>query len=175
MKPIGIRSSYDEGKRGAETLTFDYHHQFGLNIRVARIFNTHGPIMDAKNCRVVSNFIAQALNGEPITIYGDGSQTRSSCYVSYLMEGLTKLFFAEKVHEPIKLGNLTPINIKQLAEEVLTLTVNNSKLTHKELPGDDPKQREPSISNARELLGWHPKVNRIAGLTSTVEFFKTQI
>ena len=131
--------------------------------------------MDANDCRVVSNFIVQALKGEPITIYGDGSQTRSSCYVSYLMEGLTKLFFAENVHEPIKLGKPTPINMKQLAEEVLTLTGSNSKLTLNELPGDDPKQREPNISKSRELLGWQPKVNRIAGLTSTVEYFKTLI
>lgn len=175
VNPIGIRSCYDEGKRAAETLTFDYHRQFGLDIRVARIFNTYGPRMDANDGRVVSNFIVQALKGEPITIYGDGSQTRSFCYVSDLIEGLVKLFFTEKVHEPINLGNPSPINMKQLAEEVLTLTGSKSKLTFKELPGDDPKQREPNISKAREILGWQPKVERKAGLTSTVEYFKTQI
>jgi len=175
VNPIGIRSCYDEGKRAAETLTFDYHRQFGLDIRVARIFNTYGPRMDANDGRVVSNFIVQALKGEPITIYGDGSQTRSFCYVSDLIEGLVKLFFTEKVHEPINLGNPSPINMKQLAEEVLTLTGSKSKLTFKELPGDDPKQREPNISKARGLLCWEPKVEREAGLTSTVEYFKTQI
>ena len=175
VNPIGIRSCYDEGKRAAETLTFDYHRQFGLDIRVARIFNTYGPRMDANDGRVVSNFIVQALKGEPITIYGDGSQTRSFCYVSDLVEGLVKLFFTVKVHEPINLGNPSAINMKQLAEEVLTLTGSKSKLTFKELPGDDPKQREPNISKARELLGWQPKVERKAGLTSTVEYFKTKI
>jgi len=175
VNPIGIRSCYDEGKRAAETLTFDYHRQFGLDIRVARIFNTYGPRMDANDGRVVSNFIVQALKGEPITIYGDGSQTRSFCYVSDLVEGLVKLFFTVKVHEPINLGNPSAINMKQLAEEVQTLTGSKSKLTFKELPGDDPKQREPNISKARELLGWQPKVERKAGLTSTVEYFKTKI
>jgi nucleoside-diphosphate-sugar epimerase len=131
--------------------------------------------MDANDGRVVSNFIIQALKGKPITIYGDESQTRSFCYVSDLMDRLIKLFFGEKVHEPINLGNRTPINMEQLAEEVLTLTRSNSKSTFKELPGDDPKQREPNISKARELLDWQPKVNRIAGLTSTMEYLKTQI
>jgi len=171
VNPIGIRSCYDEGKRGAETLTFDYHRQFGLDIRVARIFNTYGPRMDANDGRVVSNFIVQALKGEPITIYGDGSQTRSFCYVSDLIEGLVKLFFTEKVHEPINLGNPSPINMKQLAEEVLTLTGSKSKLSFKELPGDDPKQREPDIRRASELLGWRPKVNRLEGLRATTKYF----
>jgi UDP-glucuronate decarboxylase len=175
VNPIGIRSCYDEGKRAAETLTFDYHRQFGLDIRVARIFNTYGPRMDANDGRVVSNFIVQALKGEPITIYGDGSQTRSFCYVSDLIEGLIKLFFTEKVHEPINLGNPSPINMKQLAEETLSLTGSKSKLAFKELPGDDPKQREPNIKRARDILGWQPTVDRKTGLTSTIEYFKTLI
>jgi len=172
VNPIGIRSCYDEGKRAAETLTFDYHRQFGLDIRVARIFNTYGSRMDANDGRVVSNFIVQALKGEPITIYGDGSQTRSFCYVSDLIEGLVKLFFTEKVHEPINLGNPNPINMKQLAEEVLTLTGSKSKLTFKELPGDDPKQREPDIRKAQSLIGWKPTTTRAEGLQNTVSYFK---
>jgi len=175
VNPIGIRSCYDEGKRAAETLTFDYHRQFGLDIRVARIFNTYGPRMDANDGRVVSNFIVQALKGEPITIYGDGSQTRSFCYVSDLIDGLIKLFFTEKIHEPINLGNPSPINMKQLAEEILSLTGSKSKLAFKELPGDDPKQREPIIRRAKDILGWQPTVDRKTGLTSTIEYFKTLI
>ncbi len=175
VNPIGIRSCYDEGKRAAETLTFDYHRQFGLDIRVARIFNTYGPRMDANDGRVVSNFIVQALKGEPITIYGDGSQTRSFCYVSDLIEGLIKLFFTEKIYEPVNLGNPNPINMKELAEEVLGLTGSKSKIAYKELPGDDPKQREPNITKAKDLLNWSPKVDRRAGLTSTIDYFRTAI
>jgi UDP-glucuronate decarboxylase len=175
VNPIGIRSCYDEGKRAAETLTFDYHRQFGLDIRVARIFNTYGPRMDANDGRVVSNFIVQALKGEPITIYGDGSQTRSFCYVSDLIEGLIKLFFTEKIYEPVNLGNPNPINMKELAEEVLELTGSKSKIAYKELPGDDPKQREPNITKARDLLNWSPKVDRRAGLASTIDYFRTVI
>lgn len=175
VNPIGIRSCYDEGKRAAETLTFDYHRQFGLDIRVARIFNTFGPRMDANDGRVVSNFIVQALKGEPITIYGDGSQTRSFCYVSDLIEGLIKLFFTEKVHEPINLGNPNPINMKELAEEVLELTGSKSKIVSKDLPGDDPRQREPNISKAKQLLNWTPSVDRKSGISSTIAYFKTII
>jgi UDP-glucuronate decarboxylase len=175
VNPIGIRSCYDEGKRAAETLIFDYHRQFGLDIRVARIFNTYGPRMDANDGRVVSNFIVQALKGEPITIYGDGSQTRSFCYVSDLIEGLIKLFFTEKIYEPVNLGNPNPINMKELAEEVLGLTGSKAKIAYKELPGDDPKQREPNITKAKDLLNWSPKVDRRAGLTSTIDYFKTVI
>jgi len=175
VNPIGIRSCYDEGKRAAETLTFDYHRQFGLDIRVARIFNTYGPRMDANDGRVVSNFIVQALKGEPITIYGDGSQIRSFCYVSDLIEGLVKLFFTEKVYEPINLGNPSPINMKQLAEEVLTLTGSKSKLTFKELPGDDPKQREPDITKAKNLIAWQPKIERVLGLEQTVDYFRKRL
>ena len=175
VNPIGIRSCYDEGKRAAETLTFDYHRQFGLDIRVARIFNTYGPRMDANDGRVVSNFIVQALKGEPITIYGDGSQTRSFCYVSDLIEGLIKLFFTEKIYEPVNLGNPNPINMKELAEEVLGLTGSKSKIAYKELPGDDPKQREPNITKAKDLLNWSPKVERILGLEKTVNYFRRNL
>jgi UDP-glucuronate decarboxylase len=175
VNPIGIRSCYDEGKRAAETLTFDYHRQFGLDIRVARIFNTYGPRMDANDGRVVSNFIVQALRGEPITIYGDGSQTRSFCYVSDLIEGLIELFFAEKIHEPINLGNPNPINMRELAEEVLELTGSKSRVSYVELPGDDPKQREPNITKAKDLLNWSPKVERILGLEKTVDYFRRKL
>jgi UDP-glucuronate decarboxylase len=131
--------------------------------------------MDANDGRVVSNFIVQALKSEPITIYGDGSQTRSFCYVSDLIEGLIKLFFTERIHEPINLGNPNPINMKELAEEILELTGSDSNLSYKELPGDDPKQREPNITKARDLLNWSPKVDRRAGITSTINYFKTAI
>jgi UDP-glucuronate decarboxylase len=173
VNPIGIRSCYDEGKRAAETLTFDYHRQFGLDIRVARIFNTYGPRMAKDDGRVVSNFIVQALQGKPLTIYGDGSQTRSFCFVSDLIDGLIKLFFTESVHEPVNLGNPTPINMKDLAQEVISLTGSNSKVEYLDLPKDDPKQREPNISKAKSLLGWSPIVGRTEGLKKTVVYFQT--
>jgi UDP-glucuronate decarboxylase len=175
VNPIGIRSCYDEGKRAAETLTFDYHRQFGLDIRAARIFNTYGPRMAKDDGRVVSNFIVQALQGKPLTIYGDGSQTRSFCYVSDLIEGLVKLFFAEKVYEPVNLGNPTPINMKELAEEVISLTGSTSKVEYLDLPNDDPKQREPNISKAKDLLGWSPSIERPEGLRKTVDYFQSFI
>ena len=175
VNPIGIRSCYDEGKRAAETLTFDYHRQFGLDIRVARIFNTYGPRMAPDDGRVVSNFIVQALKGNPLTVYGDGSQTRSFCYVSDLIEGLVKLFFKESLYEPINLGNPTPINMKGLAQEIVELTGSKSKIDYQVLPQDDPKQREPDISKAKSLLGWAPNVDRGEGLKKTVEYFKTLI
>ena len=171
VNPIGIRSCYDEGKRAAETLTYDYHRQFGLDIRVASIFNTYGPRMDSNDGRVVSNFIVQALQGDPITVYGDGTQTRSFCYVDDLIEGFIQLFFSEKVHQPINLGNPTPINILELANEVIALTGSNSKIEMRPLPGDDPKQREPVIEKAEKLLGWKPVVQREAGLLKTIEYF----
>jgi UDP-glucuronate decarboxylase len=172
VNPIGVRSCYDEGKRAAETLTFDYHRQFGLDIRVARIFNTYGPRMDANDGRVVSNFIVQALKGQPITVYGDGTQTRSFCYVDDLIEGFIKLFFTEKVHEPINLGNPTPINMLELASEVIALTGSKSKIEMQPLPGDDPKQREPDITKAKEIIDWKPVVERKTGLLKTVEYFR---
>jgi UDP-glucuronate decarboxylase len=172
VNPIGIRSCYDEGKRAAETLTFDYHRQFGLDIRVARIFNTYGPRMDSNDGRVVSNFIVQALRGDPITVYGDGTQTRSFCYVDDLIEGFIKLFFTEEIHQPVNLGNPTPINILNLANEVIELTKSKSKIVMRPLPGDDPKQREPLIQKAEKLLGWKPQVKRHEGLIRTIEYFK---
>jgi UDP-glucuronate decarboxylase len=175
VNPIGIRACYDEGKRAAETLTFDYHRQFGLDIRVARIFNTYGPRMDSNDGRVVSNFIVQALKGDPITVYGDGTQTRSFCYVDDLIEGFIKLFFAERVYEPVNLGNPMPINMLDLANEVIALTGSKSKIELRPLPGDDPKQREPLIQKAEKLLGWKPVVDRQVGLQKTIDYFKRVI
>jgi UDP-glucuronate decarboxylase len=175
VNPIGIRSCYDEGKRAAETLTFDYHRQYGLDIRVARIFNTYGPRMDSNDGRVVSNFIVQALQGQPITVYGDGTQTRSFCYVDDLIEGFIKLFFTKKVHQPINLGNPTPINMLELANEVIALTGSKSKIEMRPLPGDDPKQREPLIEKAENLLGWKPLVDRQTGLKRTIEYFNSTL
>jgi UDP-glucuronate decarboxylase len=172
VNPIGIRSCYDEGKRAAETLTLDYHRQFGLDIRVARIFNTYGPRMDVNDGRVVSNFIVQALKGVPITVYGDGTQTRSFCYVDDLIEGFLKLFFTEKVHQPINLGNPSPINMLELANEIISITASMSKIEMCPLPGDDPKQREPFIEKAETLLGWKPIVERRTGLIKTIEYFR---
>lgn len=172
VNPIGVRSCYDEGKRAAETLTFDYHRQFGLDIRVARIFNTYGPRMAADDGRVVSNFIVQALRGEPLTVYGDGSQTRSFCYVSDLIEGLIKLFFKESVYEPINLGNPTPISMRDLAQQVIALTKSNSKINYKDLPKDDPKLREPNINRARKILNWEPEVDRALGIAKTITYFE---
>lgn len=173
VNPIGIRSCYDEGKRAAETLTYDYHRQFGLDIRVARIFNTYGPRMALNDGRVISNFIVQALSGQPITVYGDGSQTRSFCYVDDLIDGFIKLYFADKVHQPINLGNPEPINMLTLADEIVNLTESNSKIVLHPLPGDDPKQREPLIQKAELLLGWKPQVDRRTGLIKTIEYFRT--
>ena len=175
VNPIGIRSCYDEGKRAAETLTFDYRRQYGLDIRVARIFNTYGPRMDMNDGRVVSNFIVQALKGEPITIYGDGTQTRSFCFVDDLIEGIMKLFFTEGVHVPINLGNPAPINMLELANEITDLTGSKSTIEMRPLPSDDPRQREPQISKAFELLGWKPLIQRKEGLEKTVAYFSELI
>jgi UDP-glucuronate decarboxylase len=172
VNPIGIRACYDEGKRAAETLFFDTHRQFGTDIRVARIFNTYGPSMSPDDGRVVSNFIMQALRNEDITIYGEGTQTRSFCYVSDLIDGLIKLFFADSVHEPINLGNPEPLNMLQLAQEIIGLCGSSSRLVFKDLPKDDPLQREPDISKARKLLSWEPRVDRQTGLNLTIEYFK---
>ena len=172
VNPIGIRSCYDEGKRAAETLTMDYQRQFNVNTRIARIFNTYGPNMSKDDGRVVSNFIVQALRNEPLTVYGDGSQIRSFCFVSDLVEGLIKLFFKEKVHEPINLGNPMPITMGQLAQEVIELTGSNSKITYLPLPQDDPRQREPDISKAKALLDWQPTISRESGLKATIDYFR---
>ena len=172
VNPIGIRACYDEGKRAAETLFFDTHRQFDTDIRVARIFNTFGPRMAADDGRVVSNFIVQALKNKDITIYGDGKQTRSFCYVDDLINGLCKLFFTEKVYEPVNIGNPAPITMLTLAEEILMLTDSKSKLVFQELPMDDPLQREPDITTAKSLLAWVPQTSRYDGLEKTVEYFK---
>jgi len=173
VNPIGVRSCYDEGKRAAETLAFDYHRQYGLDIRVARIFNTYGPRMAVDDGRVVSNFIVQALKGEPLTVYGDGTQTRSFCYVDDLIDGMVKLFFIEGVENPINLGNPDPINILGLAETIKDLTKSNSSIILKSLPSDDPKQREPDISKAKNLLKWIPGIDRTQGLKNTISYFSS--
>ena len=172
VNPIGIRSCYDEGKRAAETLTMDYQRQFNVETRIARIFNTYGPNMSKDDGRVVSNFIVQALRNEPLTVYGDGSQIRSFCFVSDLVEGLVKLFLKEKVNEPINIGNPMPISMGQLAQEVIELTGSNSKITYLPLPQDDPRQREPDISKAKALLDWQPTISRESGLKATIDYFR---
>ena len=172
VNPIGIRSCYDEGKRCAETLFFDYYRQHKLDIRVGRIFNTYGPRMHPNDGRVVSNFIVQALKGEDITLYGDGSQTRSFCYVDDLIDAF--MTFMDKDGDlpgPINLGNPTEFTIKQLAENVIDLTGSKAKLVYRPLPSDDPKQRQPNIDKARDVLGWQPKVKLRDGLVKTIEYF----
>ena len=175
VNPIGIRACYDEGKRAAETLFFDYHRQHNVDIRVARIFNTFGPRMALNDGRVVTNFIAQALRNEPISVYGDGSQTRSFCFVTDLIEGLSALFFTEGVDQPINLGNPQPITMLQLASEIIELTNSKSEIVFRPLPSDDPRDREPVITKAKELLGWEPKVSRTAGLQLTIDDVRKQI
>ena len=172
VNPIGIRSCYDEGKRAAETLFFDYHREFGVDIRVARIFNTYGPGMAMQDGRVVSNFIVQALTNQDITIYGNGEQTRSLCYVDDLIAGLVSLFFTDDIIGPVNLGNPDPISMNDLAEEIITLTKSKSKIQYLPLPGDDPVQREPDISLAKERLSWAPKIPRDQGLQWTIEYFR---
>jgi UDP-glucuronate decarboxylase len=171
VNPIGIRSCYDEGKRAAETLFMDYHRQHQVDIRIARIFNTYGPRMAIDDGRVVSNFIVQALLGKDITIYGDGNQTRSFCYVTDLVDGLIRLFFNEETTGPINLGNPAPIPIRELAAEILQLTNSTSKIVFEQLPLDDPIVREPNIDRARDILQWEPNVDRKQGLEKTVEYF----
>lgn len=176
VNPIGIRACYDEGKRAAETLFFDFHRQYGVNIKVARIFNTYGPNMSPNDGRVVSNFIMQALKSEDITIYGDGSQTRSFCYVDDLVTGLIKLMESpESVHGPINLGNPIERTVKNLAELVISKTKSKSKIINHDLPQDDPKQRKPDISKALELLNWEPKMDIEQGLENTIKYFKTKV
>jgi UDP-glucuronate decarboxylase len=175
VNPIGIRSCYDEGKRAAETLFFDYHRQYGVDIRVARIFNTFGPKMKIDDGRVVSNFIVQALEGKDLTVYGDGTQTRSFCYVDDLVSGLISLFFTESIYEPINLGNPDPIAMMELAAEIIQMTNSKSQITYQSIPLDDPKQREPDITNATKILGWAPKTSRSIGLDKTIEFFSKEL
>jgi len=171
--PIGVRSCYDEGKRCAETLFFDYYRQHKLRIKVARIFNTYGPRMHPNDGRVISNFIIQSLRNEPITIYGDGRQTRSFCYVDDQIEAFTRLMdSADDFTGPVNLGNPTEISILELANTIIKLTGSSSKLVHKPLPSDDPRQRCPDISLAKEKLGWQPKVPLEEGLKKTIDYFK---
>ncbi len=172
VNPIGRRSCYDEGKRCAETLFFDYHRQHGLRIKVARIFNTYGPRMHPNDGRVVSNFIVQALRGQSITIYGDGKQTRSFCYVDDLVDGLVRLMNSpEGFTGPVNLGNPGEFTILELAEKVIDLTGSSSELVFKPLPSDDPTQRQPNISLAKEKLDWEPKVPLEVGLGKTIDYF----
>ncbi|WP_435535573.1 UDP-glucuronic acid decarboxylase family protein [Azospirillum sp. ST 5-10] len=173
VNAIGPRACYDEGKRCAETLFFDYHRQHGLPIKVVRIFNTYGPRMHPNDGRVVSNFIMQALRGEPITIYGDGSQTRSFCYVDDLVEGMLRFMDTGAEHTgPLNIGNPGEFTMLELAEKVLRLTGSSSPIVHKELPQDDPKQRRPDIARAKALLDWEPQVPLDEGLARTIAYFR---
>ena len=173
VNPVGIRSCYDEGKRAAETLCFDYKRQYGIDSRVVRIFNTYGPNMSIDDGRVVSNFINQAIRNQPITIYGDGSQTRSFCYVSDLIDGLFDIAMLEKsLDTPINLGNPSEFSIQYLANLIIKLTDSKSKIINLDLPLDDPMQRCPDVSKAIELIGWSPKVDVLEGLKETIAYFK---
>lgn len=171
VNPIGIRSCYDEGKRCAETLFFDYYRENNVKIKVARIFNTYGPNMHPNDGRVVSNFIIQALKGEDITIYGDGSQSRSFCYVDELIDGFIRLMASDDFTGPVNLGNPVEFTIKELAEKVIEMTGSKSKLTLNPLPQDDPKQRQPDISLAKKELNWEPKIKLEEGLKKTISYF----
>jgi UDP-glucuronate decarboxylase len=172
VNPIGLRSCYDEGKRCAETLFFDYYRENGVDIRVIRIFNTYGPRMLADDGRVVSNFIVQAIQGRDLTIYGDGSQTRSFCYVDDLIAGFMGFMEQEKIVGPMNLGNPGEFTMLQLAEVILKKVGGKSKISNMPLPSDDPKQRQPDISLAKQTMGWEPKVQLEAGIEKTIEYFK---
>ncbi len=176
VNPNGVRSCYDEGKRCAETLFFDYRRQYGLDVKVVRIFNTYGPRMRPDDGRVVSNFIVQALSGKDITVYGDGSQTRSFCYITDLVEGLVRMMASgPEVNGPVNLGNPGEFTIQHLAESVIRLTGSESGIVHKALPSDDPVRRRPDISLAEKLLGWKPTVPLEEGLKKTIEYFKQEL
>ena len=172
---LGPRSCYDEGKRVAETLMMDYHRQNGVDIRIARIFNTYGPRMAINDGRVVSNFIVQALTGQDITIYGEGSQTRSFCYCSDLVEGLMRLMNREDCHDPVNLGNPEEYTILELAQKILGMTQSPAQLVSRPLPPDDPVKRRPDITRAQELLGWQPTVPLITGLKETIPYFRNKL
>jgi UDP-glucuronate decarboxylase len=175
VNPIGRRSCYDEGKRCAETLFFDYHRENGVDIRVVRIFNTYGPRMNPDDGRVVSNFIVQALRGENITVYGDGSQTRSFCYVDDLIEGFLRLMEQSETVGPVNIGNPGEFTMLELAEVVLKQVGGKSKIVHKDLPADDPKQRQPDITLAKKYLKWEPKVPLAEGIGKTIEYFRGEV
>jgi UDP-glucuronate decarboxylase len=173
VNPIGVRSCYDEGKRCAETLFFDYHRQYGMDIRVGRIFNTYGPRMHPNDGRVISNFVVQALRGEDITVYGEGSQTRSFCYVDDLVDAFVRFMALDGPFPgPVNLGNPGEFTILELAERIIDLTHSKSKIVNKPLPADDPTQRRPDITLAREKLGWQPKVQLAEGLRRTIDYFE---
>ena len=175
VNPIGIRSCYDEGKRCAETLFFDYHRQNGVDIRIVRIFNTYGPRMSPQDGRVVSNFIVQALRGEDITIFGDGSQTRSFCYYSDLIDGFVRLMEQDKLVGPVNIGNPGEFTMLELAEKVIHLTGTQSRIVYEALPEDDPKQRQPDIELAKTELGWEPRVSLDEGLVETIDYFRSYL
>jgi dTDP-glucose 4,6-dehydratase len=174
VNPVGERSMYDEAKRFAEAMTMGYHREHGINTHIVRIFNTYGERMRLDDGRVLPNFVGQALRGEPLTVYGDGKQTRSFCYVSDLVDGIYRLLNTD-YHLPVNLGNPSEITIREFAEEILKLTGSKSTLVNKPLPADDPKQRKPDISVAKGLLGWEPKVGREEGLRRTIDYFKRQV
>lgn len=173
VNPIGIRSCYDEGKRVAETLCFDYQRQHDVDVRVMRIFNTYGPRMAANDGRVVSNFIVQALAGDAITVYGEGNQTRSFCYVDDLIDGMIDLMAADRVDGPVNMGNPHEFTVIELARMVIEMTQSPSMIVNLDLPQDDPKQRKPDIRKAKELLNWEPKVQLAEGLTKTIAYFRS--
>jgi len=174
VNPIGIRSCYDEGKRAAETLCFDYRRQYGVDTRVIRIFNTYGPRMAVGDGRVVSNFVVQALSGKDITIYGEGQQTRSFCFVSDLVDGIYRMLSSKEVIDaPINLGNPNEFSMIELAHTVLKLTGSKSKIVYKDLPLDDPRQRKPDITRAKEVLKWAPKIELEQGVSQTIDYFKS--
>jgi len=174
VNPVGIRSCYDEGKRAAETLFIDYHRVHNVTVKIMRIFNTYGPRMAEGDGRVVSNFIVQALRNEDITIYGDGLQTRSFCYVDDLLDGMMALMASDgSFTGPVNIGNPGEFTMLELAEKVIALTNSSSKLVHKPLPKDDPRQRKPNIDMAKNILGWEPKINLSDGLTKTIDYFRS--
>lgn len=174
VNPIGIRGCYDEAKRFSEAIVMAYHRAHGVNTHIVRIFNTYGERMRLDDGRVLPNFMGQALRGEPVTVYGNGSQTRSFCYVSDLVEGIYKLLFTE-FHEPVNLGNPSEVSILEFAREILAMSGSKSSLVFKPLPQDDPKVRQPDITRARQLLSWEPKIDRHAGLKRTLEYFQKQV
>jgi UDP-glucuronate decarboxylase len=175
VNPFGFRSCYDEGKRAAETLFFDYHSQFNVDIKIARIFNTYGPFMAKLDGRVISNFIIQALENKDLTVFGDGSQRRSFCYVDDLINGVIKLFFKVNVNFPVNIGNPRSVSMIELAQEIISIIGSKSEIKFLSLPADDPKDRQPDISLARSLIKWEPKIERTVGLAKTVEYFRSII
>jgi dTDP-glucose 4,6-dehydratase len=174
VNPVGERSMYDEAKRFAEAMTMAYHREHGVNTHIVRIFNTYGPRMRLDDGRVLPNFVGQALRGEPITVYGEGQQTRSFCYATDLVDGIYRLLFTD-YHLPVNIGNPAEITIKQFADEILKLTGSKSQIIYKPLPPDDPKQRKPDITLAKKLLGWEPKIDRAEGLKRTLDYFRTKV